>query len=193
MYAVGVRVNVCTVGHVSAQAIQRFLRSLAVLWSHWLPTGPAGMAGPSMVSVTSFGSSWLSSSFTLEHWLQNFKPLVFLSFLEVGDFWEAFLATFSWMCLFTLTVTLATLTLLLDLGWQEVFIFSSWVSGVACSITALELCDVSVTLVILKALCGLLQSPWAPLYIPLPRGHTLMKSASHFASQWWPWVSLDIT
>ena len=30
------------------------------------------------------------------------------------------------------------------------------------------------TLVILKTSSGLLQSSWAPLYIPLPRGHTLM-------------------
>ena len=104
MYAVGVRFNVCTVGHVSVQDPRRLLKSLAVLWSHWLPTGPVGMAGLSTISVTSSASSWFSSSFTLEHWLQSFEPLVFISFLEVEDLWEAFLATFSWMCLFTLTV-----------------------------------------------------------------------------------------
>ena len=40
---------------------------------------------------------------------------------------------------------------------------------VSCSITALEPCGFPVTLVILKTPSGLLQSPWAPLYIPFPR------------------------
>ena len=46
-----------------------------------------------------------------------------------------------------------------DLSLQEVFIFSSWVSAVSCSITALEPCGLRVTLVILKTPSGLLQSP----------------------------------
>lgn len=56
-----------------------------------------------------------------------------------------------------------------DLSWQEVFIFSSWLPEVGCSISALEPCGFWVSLVILKTPSGLLQSPWAPLYIPLPR------------------------
>ena len=224
--------------------------SLAAHWSSWIGRG--------LHDLWDLLQFVLIQLFTLEHWLQSFEPLI-LSFFEVAVFWEALLATFSWMYLFIFTVALVTwrkqerepewhwfreegedgwewqlqengcgqrrgmcqartgegvlwdgvngqeelgwiqltLTLPLDLSWQEVFIFLSWVSGVGCSITSLELCGFPVTLVILKSPSGLLQSPWAPLYIYTPPQRAtplcFMRSASHFPSQWWPWVSLDIT
>lgn len=86
----------------------RILRSLAMFWSHWLCTCPAGMAGVSMISWASSSWFWFSSSFTLEHWLQRFEPLILLGFSEVAAIWKAFLLSFGWMCLFALTGTLPT-------------------------------------------------------------------------------------
>ena len=62
-------------------------------------------------------------------------------------------------------------------------------------ITFLEPWGFPVTLVILKTPSGLLQSPQALLCIPLPRGQRpyALRSASHFPSQQWSWVGLDIT
>ena len=62
-----------------------------------------------------------------------------------------------------------TLTFFLDLSWEEVFILLSRVTGATCFITPLEPCGFPVTLVILRPPSGLLQGPWAPLYIPLLR------------------------
>lgn len=52
-----------------------------------------------------------------------------------------------------------TLTLLLDLNGEQVFIFSSWISGVDCSQTAVEPCGFPFILFILKTHSGLLQRP----------------------------------
>ena len=62
-----------------------------------------------------------------------------------------------------------TLTFFLGLSWEEVFILLSRVTGGRCFLTTLEPWGFPVRVVILRPPSGLLQSPWAPLYIPLPR------------------------
>ena len=99
MYAVGVRFNVCTVGHVSAWDPQRFLKSNCDLKSlvqlEWQGS-PWSLWPPLLRPDSALHSPWNTGYRALNPW--------FSYFLEVEDFWEAFLAMFSWMCLFTITV-----------------------------------------------------------------------------------------
>ena len=105
MYSVGRRFNVCTVGHFSVvrppknfEVSSCVLKSLAAHLSSWNGRGLHDLWGL-------FGFVLIQ---LLEHWLQNFEPLIFLRFSEVGAFWEVFLVSFAWMWLLTLMVTLAT-------------------------------------------------------------------------------------
>ena len=82
MYAVGIRFNVCTVGHFSAarplkisEASSHALKSLAAHWSSWNGRGPHD-------PWDLLRLFWFSSSFTLEHWLQIFEPLILFSFFR---------------------------------------------------------------------------------------------------------------
>ena len=69
----------------------------------------------------------------------------------------------------------AHLDTFMDLSWQEVFIFSSWVSGVGCLVNGLEpQGGFPVTSVIWRAHSGLLQAPEHPYIYPSLGGHTLM-------------------
>lgn len=124
----------------------RILRSLATLWSHWLCISPAGMTGVSMISGATSSWFWFSSSFTLEHWLQRFEPLILLIFSEVGAIWKASLVSFGWMCLFALTGTLGTWRKQekeqrMALAWGRVYCWLGlmasvegvWPSGVMCT------------------------------------------------------------
>ena len=72
------------------QDTQRFLSSLAMLWSHWLPNSPAGIIKFSTISGTSSGLFWFSFSFTLQH-SPEFWASGFLHFLWGGSFLRSFL------------------------------------------------------------------------------------------------------
>ena len=228
-----------------------------MLWGHWLPTVPAGMTGVYTLSGTSSGPFWFSSSFTLEHRLQSFGPLSFLSFLVVGGFWEVFLVSFAWRWLFPLTGTLATWRKQErgrewhwfgeegEGGWegqlqekgcgqrrvmcqartgQGTYGVGQWARGVWVGSAHLDISlgpqligslhpvvpatrshvfhNYSGALWLPSHLSHFEASQWSapePLSTPIysPRqGDTpscFMRSASLFPSQWWPWVSLDIT
>ena len=60
----------------------------------------------------------------------------------------------------------------------------------------LPLLHLQLSFAILKTCSGLLHIPWAYLYRPPPQAAPplcFMKSASHFPSSLWPWLSLVIT
>lgn len=108
MCAVGIRFNVCTVGHFSAarplkisEVSSHALKSLAAHWSS-CPPGRGPHDPWDLLQLF-----WFSSSFTLEHWLQIFEPLIFFSFFR-WVFLRRFLGQLWLNCLFTLTVTQAT-------------------------------------------------------------------------------------
>ena len=97
MCAVGIRFNVCTVGHFSAarplkisEVSSHALKSLAAHWSS-CPPGRGPHDPWDLLQLF-----WFSSSFTLEHWLQIFEPLIFFSFFR-WVFLRRFLVSFGWI------------------------------------------------------------------------------------------------
>ena len=84
MFALGIRFNVCTVGHFSAvrppkisEVSNHALKSLAAHWSTWNGRGsPRSLGPPPVHSDSALNSPW-------NIWLQSFEPLIFFSYFEV--------------------------------------------------------------------------------------------------------------
>ena len=84
MYALGIRFNVCTVGHFSAvrppkisEVSNHALKSLAAHWSTWNGRGsPRSLGPPPVHSDSALHSPW-------NIWLQSFEPLIFFSYFDV--------------------------------------------------------------------------------------------------------------
>ena len=86
MHAVGISFNVCTVGHFLtvrhlqiSEVFSHALRSPAAHWASWIGRGLHDLWDLLQFVL-------IQLSFILEHWLQSFEPLIFLSFFEVAVF-----------------------------------------------------------------------------------------------------------